>query len=210
MATGISNITDKSQLEIKKHVMEALYLHYGYQKDAILNKWIPGASGRVIPKVTAQNLKIKRVDFFVSKWLGAAASNFLFFDSNAVQGLTPFKSNFKDSTLPAGQFYLIAGIQLLSAAGVTGAVSSALNFGEVAQNLINNGTMDLTVNTVPLMKDQNIQNLFFNDDVIPGYCRFPQMAVLQPDGKLEVGIKLEAPAGDFWVKVSTFGYLLEE
>jgi hypothetical protein len=207
--TGISNITDKSQLEIKKHVMEALFLHYGWKKSAIGN-WEIGEKGRVLPKINANNLKIKRVDFYVAKWMGPAAANVLFFDSNAIQGINPFKSNFKDSTLPANQFYLIAGIQMLSAAGLTGASISALAFGEITQNLLNNGTLDLTVNTVPVVKDQNIQNLFFNDDVIPGYFRLPQMAVLQPDGKLEVGIKMDAPIGDYWLKVSTFGYLLEE
>lgn len=197
-----ASIFDKDQLTFRADIKTAIYNHYGWKNDG--TKWV-NEGGRPIPDMP-EKMGVKRHDFFVRKHAGTDKT-LSFFDV-AADGNAPEESNFKDVSLPAKQFYVIAGVQMLTSGGLVGDTVSGLSFGEMGESEIENGTFTMEVNGKKVLDTQPIKSLFHNDDAIPGYFRFPQLIVWEPQEKMEARLTLQTAAGDFWIDVKTLGFLV--
>lgn len=197
-----ASISDKDQLTFREDIKTAIYLHYGWKN--VNGTWVQGA-GRPIPEMP-EKLGIKRHDFFVRKHIGA--NKVVTFFDVAADGALPQESNFKDVSLPAKQFYVIAGVQALTSGGLVGATVSDLQFAEMTESEIENATITMEVNQKKVLDTQPVKSLFHNDDAIPGYFRFPQLIVWEPQEKMEARLTQQTAAGDFWIDVKVCGFLV--
>lgn len=175
----IANIYDESQLQIEAIVRTALNQHYGEKPQ---------------PKIIS-TLRIKPKTLFHRKHIGgsagAAGETRHDFFTVGQSADAPFASNFKNANNPGDQFFLIFGLQVLTAVGASAAdAEDILDYSRPVDGEVLNGLLSFDVNNEEIFEDLNIGPAFINDESIPGFFRLPKIAVWEPDNNMKMQLRL--------------------
>lgn len=173
------NIFRPQQLQAAEIAKAALQLHY---------------AGKKFP-VVVNDLEARTKAYYhrihIGGSAGAAGKDRHNFFNIAQSPTAPFASNFTQANAPGDQFFIVMGIQLVTAVGASDAdAEDILDYGVPFDGEVLNGVIDFDVNNVEVLKDLPIGPAFINDEALPGYFPLIKPIVWEPDNKIDLEMRM--------------------